>query len=151
MEAGGIDATLGMATQLREALDDLEGRSRAFGSALTGALKGAVIEGDSLTEVLQGLALRLSSIALDSGLAPLQTALGVSVSGLTRSLDTSLASGGGTIGGGAASAAPASAAANASTHVVFNVQAADADSFRRSESQINAMLARAVGRGRRGN
>ena len=34
--------------------------------------------------------------------------------------------------------------------VNFNVTAADADSFRKSEAQLTAMLARAVGRGRRG-
>jgi phage-related minor tail protein len=34
--------------------------------------------------------------------------------------------------------------------VTFNVTAADADSFRKSEAQVSAMLARAVGRGRRG-
>jgi phage-related minor tail protein len=34
--------------------------------------------------------------------------------------------------------------------VTFNVTAADADSFRKSEAQVTAMLARAVGRGRRG-
>jgi phage-related minor tail protein len=35
-------------------------------------------------------------------------------------------------------------------NVTFNVTATDADSFRRSEAQITGMLARAVGRGRRG-
>ncbi len=34
--------------------------------------------------------------------------------------------------------------------VVFNVTARDADSFQRSEAQITALIARAVGRGRRG-
>ena len=34
--------------------------------------------------------------------------------------------------------------------VTFNVTTADADSFRKSEAQVTAMLARAVGRGRRG-
>ncbi|WP_075218180.1 phage tail tape measure protein [Mongoliimonas terrestris] len=34
--------------------------------------------------------------------------------------------------------------------VVVNVTTADAESFRRSEAQLSAMLARAVGRGRRG-
>ena len=34
-------------------------------------------------------------------------------------------------------------------NIVFNVNATDADSFKRSESQISAMLARAVSRGRR--
>lgn len=36
------------------------------------------------------------------------------------------------------------------THIVFNVTASDAASFRRSEGQISAMLARSVGRGQRG-
>lgn len=36
------------------------------------------------------------------------------------------------------------------TQVVFNVTATDAASFRKSEGQITAMLARSVGRGRRG-
>jgi phage-related minor tail protein len=35
-------------------------------------------------------------------------------------------------------------------NVTFNVTARDAESFRRSEAQVTAMLARAVGRGRRG-
>jgi phage-related minor tail protein len=35
-------------------------------------------------------------------------------------------------------------------NVTFNVTARDAESFRRSEAQLSAMLARAVGRGRRG-
>jgi len=37
-----------------------------------------------------------------------------------------------------------------STVVHINVTTPDADSFRRSEAQVTAMLARAVGRGRRG-
>ena len=40
-------------------------------------------------------------------------------------------------------------AASAPTVVNFNVTTADADSFRKSEAQVTAMLARAVGRGRR--
>lgn len=46
---------------------------------------------------------------------------------------------------GVASGAPS----DQPTNLVFNVQANDAQSFRRSESQIAAMLARAVNRGRR--
>ncbi len=40
--------------------------------------------------------------------------------------------------------------ATSSVAVTFNVTAADADSFRKSEAQVTAMLARAVARGRRG-
>ena len=42
------------------------------------------------------------------------------------------------------------AAGGAGTQIVFNVTATDATSFRRSEGQISAMLARSVGRGQRG-
>lgn len=38
----------------------------------------------------------------------------------------------------------------AATQVIFNVTATDAESFRRSEGQITAMLARSVARGQRG-
>ena len=38
---------------------------------------------------------------------------------------------------------------NAPANIIFNVNATDAGSFKRSESQISAMLTRAVGRGRR--
>jgi phage-related minor tail protein len=41
------------------------------------------------------------------------------------------------------------AAAGGSTSIVFNVTTPDADSFRRSETQIAALLARAVGHGQR--
>lgn len=40
--------------------------------------------------------------------------------------------------------------ASGGSQIVFNVQATDAASFRKSEAQISAMLARAVGRGQRG-
>ena len=36
------------------------------------------------------------------------------------------------------------------TNVTFNVTARDAESFRRAEAELTAMLARAVARGRRG-
>jgi len=81
---------------------------------------------------------------------PLQNSLTSVFSGLTGSLSNSLATaaGGGTT---VPSWQSTGLAAGGATNVVFNVQAADAQSFRRSESQINAMLTRAVGRGRRGN
>ncbi|WP_421362895.1 phage tail tape measure protein [Agrobacterium rosae] len=44
----------------------------------------------------------------------------------------------------------ASAGGGGGTQIVFNVTASDAASFRRSEGQIAAMLARSVGRGKRG-
>lgn len=177
MDTDELDHALDTANQLKVVLDDLESRSRSFGSALTTALKGAVLEGDSLTEVLQGIASRFSSIALDSGLMPLQNALTGVFSGFTSSLSNAVAfANGGVVNGpttfplgdgtglmgeaGAEAIVPlrrgpdgrlgvAAGGEGAPMQIVFNVQAADVQSFRRSESQINAMLTRAVGRGRR--
>ncbi len=179
MEPDELDHALDTANQLKVVLDDLETRSRSFGSALTDALKGAVLDGDSLSEVLQGIGSRFSSIALDSGLMPLQNTMTSMFSGLTNTLSNSIAfANGGVVNGpttfpmagqtglmgeaGAEAIMPlrrgpdgrlgvAAGDGGAPTQIVFNVQATDAQSFRRSESQINAMLTRAVGRGRRGN
>lgn len=152
METNELDHALETSKELRGVLDDLEARSRSFGAAITTALKGAVLDGDSLSDVLQGIASRFSSISLDVGLMPLQNSLTSVFSGLTTSLSHSLATAGGGGSTGMASTDHSSATASGgATNVFFNVQAADAQSFRRSESQINAMLTRAVGRGRRGN
>jgi phage-related minor tail protein len=190
MEPGDIDAALEGAEELREVLDDLEARSRSFGTALTSALKGAVLDGDSLIEVLQNIAYRFSSISLDVGLKPLETSVASLVSGASNVLSGAMgfshggvpgrvqafASGGivsqptyfpmpggtGLMGeAGAEAIMPlrrgpdgrlgvAAGDGQAPVQVVFNVNATDAQSFRKSEGQINAMLTRAVGRGRRG-
>ena len=190
MEPGDIDAALDGAEELREVLDDLEARSRSFGTALTSALKGAVLDGDSLIEVLQNIAYRFSSISLDVGLKPLETSVASLVSGASNMLSGAIGfshggvpgrvqafASGGIVGqptyfpmaGGTGLMGEAGAEAimplrrgpdgrlgvaagdgQAPVQVVFNVNASDAQSFRKSEGQINAMLTRAVGRGRRG-
>jgi len=190
MEPDDIEDALSGAEELREVLDDLEARSRSFGSAITTALKGAVIDGDSLIEVLQNIAYRFSSISLDVGLKPLETSIGSMVSGASNMLSGALgfshggvpgrvqafatggvvsqptyfpmAGGTGLMGeAGSEAIMPlkrgpdgrlgvAAGEGGAPVQVIFNVNATDAQSFRKSEGQINAMLTRAVGRGRRG-
>ncbi|MGV3550176.1 phage tail tape measure protein [Rhizobium sp.] len=191
MEPDDIDTALDGAEELGKVLDDLEARSRSFGSALTSALKGAVLDGDSLIEVLQNIAYRFSSISLDVGLKPLETSLGSMISGASNMLSGALgfshggvpgrvqafASGGivsqptyfpmpggtGLMGEAGAEAimplrrgadgrlgVAAGEGGGQPVQVIFNVQASDAQSFRKSEGQINAMLTRAVARGRRG-
>lgn len=198
------DDTLSVAVDLDAAaalsvLDDLESRSASFGRALTSALKGATTGGKGLEEVLRGVGLRLTDIALASGLKPLETLLGNAAGSLIGSLSAGLGSalsGGVTAfaqGGvpgrvtpfadGGVVAAPtyfpmaggtglmgeagaeailplkrgadgalgvASEGSGATTVIHFQVTASDAASFARSEGQITAMLARSVGRGRRG-
>ena len=172
MDDRPLAGTLDDAGQLSAVFGDLEARSRSFGSALTNALKGAVVDGKGLEGVLRGLALRMSDIALSVGLKPLEGFLSTGFSGLLGSA-TPCAKGGvvaaptyfGTGGGlglmgeaGAEAILPLKrgpdgalgvAGEGGGTRIVFNVTAQDAASFRKSEGQIAAMLTRAVGRGQR--
>lgn len=167
-----LAGTLDDAGQLSAVFDDLEARSRSFGSALTSALKGAVVDGKGLEGILRGLALRMSDIALSMGLKPLEGFLSSGLAGLLGGA-TPFAKGGvvasptyfGTGGGvglmgeaGAEAILPLKrgpdgalgvATDGGDARIVFNVTAQDAASFRKSEGQIAAMLTRAVGRGQR--
>ena len=168
-----FSGTLQGAEALSDVFEDLEARSRSFGSALSGALKGAVVDGKGLDSVLRGLALRMSDIALSVGLKPLEGLLSSGISGLfggvtpfakggVVSSPTYFGSGGGLglMGEAGAEAilplkrGPDGALGVASeggggARIVFNVTAQDAASFRKSEGQIAAMLTRTVGRGQR--
>lgn len=68
------------------ALAELDGLADAFGAQLTGALKAAVIGGKELDDILRSLALNLAGMALNQGLAPLQSLFGSLVSGLLGSI-----------------------------------------------------------------
>ncbi len=200
------DDTLALSVDLDGAqalsvLDELESRSASFGRALTSALKGATTGGKGLEEVLRGVGLRLTDIALSAGLKPLENLLGDVagnlVGGLTSGMSAGLGSAlgvsafaqGGVPGrvmpfaeGGVVSAPTyfpmaggtglmgeagaeailplkrgsdgalgvAAEGGGGTTVIHFQVTASDAASFAKSEGQITAMLARSVGRGRRG-
>lgn len=197
------DDTLALSVDLDGAqalsvLDELESRSASFGRALTSALKGATTGGKGLEEVLRGVGLRLTDIALSAGLKPLENLLGdvagSLVTGLSSGLGSAVSGGlsafaqGGVPGrvtpfaeGGVVSAPTyfpmaggtglmgkagaeailplkrgsdgalgVAAEGGGGTVIHFQVTASDAASFARSEGQITAMLARSVGRGRRG-
>ena len=168
-----LSGTLETAEQLSAIFDDLEARSQSFGRALTGALKGAVVDGKGLESVLRGLALRMSDIALSVGLKPLEGLLSAGISNLLGgatpfakggvvSSPTYFGSGGG-LGlmgeAGAEAILPlrrgpdgglgVAAEGGGGARIVFNVTTPDAASFRKSEGQIAAMLTRTVGRGQR--
>lgn len=74
-----------------EALSDLSGESRKFGTSFSAAIKGAVLEGRSLQDTLRGLASRISDIALNAGLKPLETLAGNAFGNLVSSLGSSIA------------------------------------------------------------
>ena len=148
------------ASALRRELTEAERMTRSFGNALGDALEGGIVRGRSLGDVLRGLGARMSEIALSAALKPVETAFGSIFSKITSSAlgGASPFSGGGLAapaplsGGLSAPAAPEARAAAAppSAPVTVNIATPDAESFRRSEAQVSAALARAVARGRRG-
>ncbi|MBB4007313.1 phage tail tape measure protein [Allorhizobium taibaishanense] len=85
----GIDLDASGATKT---LQDLENRSKSFGSALTSALKSATSGGGDLEDTLKSLATQLSGITLSSGLQPLQSSLSSLASSATSSLTSGFSS-----------------------------------------------------------
>lgn len=161
------------ASALRRELTEAERLSRRFGSALGDALEAGIVRGSSLSDVLRGLGARLSSIALSAALKPVENAFGSIFSGLTKGLlggaspfgASGLSAPAGVTAAIASATATGAPVAPASTAVAFadgprasgafgpvtvNISTPDAESFRRSEAQVSAALARAVARGRRG-
>lgn len=167
--------SLSGAEALADVMADLEARSQRFGAALTGALRSATVGGKGLEDVLRGLGNRLSDIGLAAGLKPLENLLGNAIGGMMGSVVPFADGGvvrspsffpmGGDMGlmgeAGAEAILPLKRGPDGSLgvsagggggmpQIVFNVTATDAASFRKSEGQISAMLARSVARGRRG-
>ena len=101
-----------------------------------GLARGGVVAGGRVTPMARGGIVSAPTLfALRNGLGLMGEAGPEAVLPLTRGADGRL---------GVASTASPPLVVN------FNVATADADSFRKSEAQVTAMLARAVGRGRRG-
>jgi phage-related minor tail protein len=163
---------------MTDGLSRLSREAASFSTAISGAFKAAATGGRAFEDVLKELALRIASIAFDAATRPIANAIGGALGGLTSAFAggaTKMARGG-VIGGptlfplargiglageagpeailplarGADGRLGVAGGGGASTVVHVNVTTPDADSFRKSEAQVTAMLARAVGRGRRG-
>jgi phage-related minor tail protein len=167
-----LDALSLRTTELRAEMQDLSKLADTFGQKLVTAFAGAVIHGRSLGDVMRGLVLSLSQTALSSALKPLGNLLGGLLGGgkampfadggivnspvlfpmrggtglmgeagpeaimpLARGADGKL----GVRGGGGSGA----------THVTVHISTPDVQSFRGSQSQISAMMNRAIIRGQR--
>lgn len=160
--------------EFRRDLDEVTRLSDGMGRALTRAFDRAVVRGNDLSDVLRQLGLRLSRLALDAALRPLEEGIGQAVSGALG--DIVPFARGGVVGqptlfplnqglGVAGEAGPEAIlplrrgpdgrlGVGAGDHqrpvqITFNVSTPDARSFLGSEGQIHAMLARAAERGRR--
>jgi hypothetical protein len=139
-----------------------------FAKAMTSAFVGVAAQGKGLGDVLNSLALSLSKMTLNAAFKPLEGAIGglfnqltyappvltpggsfaapanfplAAGDGLPTPIPSLTAGGSGFAGGGGGSASAPS--------VVLNISTPDAESFRRSETQISALVARAVGQGQR--
>jgi hypothetical protein len=147
------------------ALRELEGLADGFGRALTTAFWRAAVEGKALDDVLRSLALMLAGRALSAALAPIGQRIGGIVGGVlgggraTATGGSAMRVGLGDLGrvgsrgaeaAGAGSVSPERRAGAAGIQVTFNVTSPDAQSFRRAEAELTAMLARTVARGQRG-
>jgi hypothetical protein len=153
-----IDTAAAEAAPLAAELRDLQGLAENFGRAMTTAFRRSAVDGRALEDVLKSLALSLSSRALNQALAPIGQGL---FSGLFGSLLWGSRLQGGGFGqasslaaGGHASSSGSNAtradALRGGVNVVFHVTTPDAESFRRAEGEVAAMVARAVVRGQRG-
>lgn len=164
-------------TAFTQALDGLAKQADGFSGAISRAFRDAVVGGKEFDDILKGLALRFSTIALNAALKPIESGLGGLLSGLVGSLGAikpfakggvvasptyfPLSGGLGLMGeAGAEAVMPLSrgpdgrlgVAGGGGGPVTVNIaiQTPDAASFRKSEAHVAATLARAVGRGRRG-
>ncbi|WP_319517181.1 phage tail tape measure protein [uncultured Martelella sp.] len=79
------DAVSG-ASALYDVLGDLEAQSDRFSRAITGALKDATLSGKGLQSVLGDLGRRLSELALNSALKPLENAISGQIGNLAEGL-----------------------------------------------------------------
>lgn len=116
---------------------------RQFADTLASSFGSAAQRGRGLADVLDTLASRLQALALKQGLRTLEQGL--------EQLVTGALSGGLEAGRAAASPVPAAGAATqrGAAPVIVNVTTPDAESFRRSETQIAALVARAAALGQR--
>jgi phage-related minor tail protein len=155
--------------ELKTEMQDLSRLADSFGNRLVTSLAGAVIHGRKLSDVFRSLALSTANQALSQALKPLGNIVGSLFSGKT----TAFADGGvvnspvlfpmrgGT--GLAGEAGPEAImplargadgklgvrGAGGGTNVTVNISTPDVQGFRQSQSQVAAMVARAVERGQR--
>ena len=159
------------AAELARTLDGVRRTARGIAGDLGTGLASAVVYGERLDQVLARAAERLTARLLDRALVPLEGIVAGGLSGLAGAAAATVSpiaaaggagglgggfgrggGGGGRTGGVAGFGGGAGAAGGGERAVQFtlNVTTPDVDGFRRSEAQVAAMLARAVGRGRRG-
>lgn len=163
-EGDGGDVPLDLMTAK---MRDLEMSTEKFGQTLSKVLAQGIARGRSFDEILRGLGQKFIEMSLRMAFKPIEGIFGGFLSSLFQNVSGAFSGGGGISnlfsglfgGGGATSGAPAasgaggmaapSASASGGLAITMNITTPDAESFRRSEAQVSAALARAVARGQR--
>ncbi len=158
-----MDDTATRADDSTDAFLRLDRAARQAGTSIASAFAAGQIEGRKLDDVLKGVGQRLAQTALQTAGRSLFGSLASTLgSTLVGSLSSSVASTAGfaapvglsSLSEVANVAAPSAVAARSQApnpvSVAMTVNTPDAESFRRSEAQVSAALARAVQRGQRG-
>lgn len=165
--------------ELKTEMMDLQRLANSFGNKLVTSLAGAVIHGRKLSDVFRGLALSMANQALSMAIKPLGNLLGglfanAKGNAFLNGRVTPFADGGivnspvmfplrggtGLMGeAGPEAIMPLSRGSDgklgvrmggaAASNVTVNISTPDAQSFRQSQAQVAAMVARAVERGQR--
>jgi hypothetical protein len=150
---------LGTVDDLTSRMAKLDQVTAQFGRSLSRSLAAGIVQGKSFEDILRGLGEKLIEISLRAAFSPLESSLTGALSGLSRTLTGSLTGSSGLFGDlfgsagttGTSLFGAAGGRGPAAQGVTVNmaVNTPDAESFRRSEAQISAALARSVARGQR--
>jgi hypothetical protein len=144
-----MDDAASNANDTAAAFDRLDLSARAAGRSMQAAFASASAEGVKLEDVLRSVGQRLGDMALQAGGQAASSLLGGGLASALTGLASSAPSAAAADAGPSAVSPAAGGAAGRSVSVVMNVSTPDAESFRRSEAQVSAALARAVARGNR--
>jgi phage-related minor tail protein len=155
--------------ELRAEMENLNTLADSFGNKLVTSMASAVVHGRKLSDVLRGLALSMASQALSAGLKPLGNLVGnlfqnitpFAAGGIINS-STLLPNGSGLalagengpeailpLSRGADGKLGLRGANNRAANITINISTPDIQGFRQSQSQVQAMIARAVAAGQR--
>ncbi|MEP3049672.1 MAG: phage tail tape measure protein [Roseibium sp.] len=168
-----LDLPLDELEDFRLQMEEINRSAQGISRTLVGGLKSALVDGKSLEATFRQIALSASSRVLTSALAPLEKLAGQAIGNILPFAKGGVVSSPALFDLGNATGLMGEAgpeailplargadgrlgvrAGNAGRStmpaVQINVTTPDAESFRRSEAQVSAIVARAVGRGRRG-
>jgi phage-related minor tail protein len=160
MDPQDLTSSLAFETsRLKGELADLNRLGASFGATMTRAFAAAIVDGRKLSDVLRGLALTFANRALDAALKPLGQLFPFADGGVVNSPVLFPFQGGTGLAGEAGPEAILPLArgsdgklgvrGGSGMSVTVNIATPDVEGFRQSQSQVAAMLVRAIERGQR--